>query len=110
MNCYKEDIVNDLNEFYTQRDCKNKEKYLWFLIIITLIYIFVIIVGTIIFMYIFNLTWVDALYSSVLILTGIDIEVTPVTDGQKIFIVIYELFTIIILLSFVNVAVEYFLI
>lgn len=110
MDCCKNHVINDLNDFYNQRDNQIKEKYFKLLIILILIYIVIIIVGSIIFAFMFNLTWVDALYSSVLILTGIDIEVIPITDGQKIFIVFYALLTIIILLSFVNVAVEYFLI
>ena len=56
----------------------------------------------------FDLTWVDALYASSLILTGIDIEVTPITNFQKIFIIFYALLTVTILLSMANVAVQYF--
>jgi len=110
MNCCKKDVINDLDEFYNQRDIQKKEKYLQFLIIIIIIYIVVIIIGTIFFIFMFDLTWVDGLYTAVLVLTGINIEVNPTTDGQKLFIVIYSLLTVIILLSFANVAVEYFLI
>jgi hypothetical protein len=110
MDRCKKDVIDDLTDFYNKRDNEIKEKYLQFLIIIIIIYIFVIIIGTIIFMFMFGLNWVNGLYTAVLVLTGINIEVNPITDGQKLFIVIYALLTVIILLSFANVVVEYFLI
>lgn len=103
-------VLNDLAKFHNQRDHQRKEKYFQFLIIITLVYVVVIILGTIIFMFMFDLTWVDALYTAVLILTGIHINVVPITDSEKIFIVFYALLTVIILLSLANISVIYFLI
>lgn len=101
-------IIKELKEFHYQRDYERKERNFKFLIIIILVFIVVIILGSIIFMFVFDLTWLDALYASSLILTGIDIEVTPITDMQKIFIIFYALVTVLILLSMANAAIAYF--
>lgn len=103
-NC---NIISNLKKFYCQKDRENKEKYIQILIIIVLTFIVVIIIGSIIFMFMFDLTWVDSFYVAVLILTGIDIEIVPTTDAQKIFIIFYSLLTILILLSMANLAVQY---
>lgn len=59
-------------------------------------------------MFMFDLTWIDAFYVASLILTGIDLEVVPITVGQKIFIIFYAVFSILILLSMANLTVQYF--
>ena len=56
-------------------------------------------IGSIVFMVMFSLDWVDAVYTAVLITSGINIEVTPTTDGGKIFVIIYCIVSVIILLS-----------
>ena len=99
--------TDDLTRFYCQRDNENRKKYITILVLIILVFIVTIILGSIIFMFMFDLTWIDALYASSLILTGIDIEVTPITNFQKIFIIFYALLTVTILLSMANVAVQY---
>jgi hypothetical protein len=101
-------IMDDLKEFYCQKDREYKEKYIKILIIIVFFFIATIILGSIIFMFMFELTWIDALYAASLILTGIDIEVVPTTNAQKIFIIFYALLTVLILLSMANLAVQYF--
>ena len=101
-------IIDDLTKFYCQKENQNKEKYIKILILIVLVFIVTIIIGSIIFM--FDLTWIDAFYVSSLILTGIELEVVPITFGQKLFIIFYALFSILILLSMANLAVQYFFI
>jgi len=99
--------IDDLRKFECEKDKKKKEKYIYSLLIIFVIFIAVIIVGAIIFKYLFDIPWIDAFYAATLILTGIDIEVNVTTVGQKIFIIIYALLTVLLLLSMANVAVQY---
>lgn len=56
----------------------------------------------------FDLIWIDAFYVTSLILTGIDLDVVPITFEQKIFIIFYAVFSILILLSMANLAIQYF--
>lgn len=68
--------------------------------------IITVIIGVIGYMSLFGLSWVDATYNAVLVLTGID-EVTPsTTTAQKVFIMLYSFFSVILLLSLVSAGIQ----
>lgn len=77
-----------------------QELYLFAFFII--IFIVIILLGTIGYVYLFGLTWIDAFYSATVNLTAISIEVHPQTVGQKLFIIFYSLIAVIFLLSVAN--------
>lgn len=101
-------IMDALAQFQCLKEQKDKKRYLRNLIIIITIYIIFIIIGIILFKYIFDINWIDSWLISTMLYTGIDLEVTPVTDGQKVFIIIYSIIAILLLLSMANIAVQYF--
>lgn len=59
-------------------------------------------------MYLFDINWIYSLYASAMIMTGIDLEVNVTTDGQRLFIIIYAFVVIFLLLSMVNLGIQYF--
>lgn len=71
-------------------------------IAIVLLFIVTIILGTIGYVYLFNLSWLDALYNASVIITAIDVENKPTTSGQKVFIILYSFISVLLLLSLVN--------
>lgn len=77
------------------------------LIIIILIFLILILLGTIVFQLLFNLNFIDGLFTATLIMTGINIEVTPTTVGEKLFVIIYAITVVVVFLSMANVAVSY---
>lgn len=105
MEC--QSIMNELKLFESIKDAKNKQKYLRAIMIVSILYIILIVVGTIVFTYMFDITWLDALYTSSLIITAVDLEVTVTTDGQKIFIIIYSIIAVLLFLSMANLSVKY---
>src|SRR5437763_1901807 len=54
------------------------------------------------YMFLFNLSFLDAFYHATLIITAISIDIDVVTVGQKLFIIVYALVSVIILLSIAN--------
>lgn len=77
-------------------------------LLIAMISFFILItIGTVGFKFLFGLDWLDSLYAAILIITGIDIEATAITTGQKWFVIIYAIFAVIIYLSMANAAIEY---
>lgn len=85
---------------------KKGAKQLKILIYAIVLFIIVIIVGTICYRYLFSLTWIDAFYNASLIMATLDLEVAGRTVAQKLFIVVYALFSVVILLSITNMAVQ----
>ncbi len=81
--------------------CKQNEMRRLILLFIFSIIIFltIILVGTIGYIYLFDLTWIDAFYNASLVLTAISVEVNPETIEQKLFIIIYSLISVILFLS-----------
>ena len=77
------------------------------LIIVIISFFLLITIGVVGFKYLFNLSWLDSLYAATLVITGINIESTAVTDGQKWFVIIYSIFAVVIYLSMANAAIEY---
>lgn len=100
--------MNDIERYFAYKNQIRNAKYKKVLIITVILFIVLLFVGWLSFLILFNLTTVDALYTAVLVMTSIDVEVTPVNDGQKIFIMIYALLVVVLLLAIVNVAVSYF--
>lgn len=76
------------------------------LIIAIIAFIITIFFGTLGYIAIFGLSWIDAFYNAVLILTAIDIANQPISTGQKLFIIIYALISVILLLSIINAGVQ----
>lgn len=77
------------------------------LVIVIISFFILITIGIIGFSYLFGLNWFDSLYAATLVITGINIEVTAITTGQKWFVIIYSIFAVIIYLSMANAAIEY---
>jgi voltage-gated potassium channel Kch len=70
---------------------------------------FVILVGSTIYHYLENWSWVDAIYFSVVTLTTIGFgDFAPKTDGGKIFTIFYIIIGIGIILSFINTLYEHY--
>lgn len=101
------DMRNELNNFFNKRDEIKRKKNKKFLLIFLILWICIITIASFIFMFMFNISWIDAIYAASLIMTGIDIEVIVTTDGQKIFIIIYSFLVIFLLLSMANLAILY---
>ncbi len=107
MDCSQSEFMNHLKAFQEYKNQNKKEKYKISIIIIFLLYLIVLLLGSLIFMFLFNLTWINAVYVATLIMTGIDLEVTVTTTGEKIFIIIFSIISVILLLSMANVALQY---
>lgn len=80
---------------------QNKKRANIFLFSVIL-FVIVIIIGTIGYVYLFGLSWIDAFYNASLVLTAIGVEVDPQTVGQKLFIIVYSLISVLLLLSIAN--------
>lgn len=83
---------------------RRRDLIIFYIMIIS--FFVVIILGTIGYVYIFGLSWLDALLNATLILTAIDTLERPITTGQKWFVIIYALVAVILLLSLVNSAIH----
>jgi hypothetical protein len=92
-------LLHALNEYNKERHAKERKRDIAVLIFSLIAFIITVIVGTIIYIYLFNLSWIDALYNAALIVTAISVEVNPMTTGQKLFIIIYSLIAVILLIS-----------
>lgn len=70
---------------------------------------FVILVGSTIYHYLENWSWVDAIYFSVVTLTTVGFgDFASKTDGGKIFTIFYIIIGIGIILSFINTLYEHY--
>ncbi|MFT4876470.1 MAG: voltage-gated potassium channel [Bacteroidia bacterium] len=70
---------------------------------------FVILVGSTVYHYLENWSWVDAIYFSVVTLTTVGFgDFAPKTDGGKIFTIFYIIIGIGIILSFINTLYEHY--
>lgn len=75
------------------------------LVVITVVaisLILVMIIGIIGYMTLFELSWIDATYNAILILTAIDENAPALTTAQKAFVSLYAFFSVILLLSLIN--------
>ena len=65
-------------------------------------------VGTVVYHYIEDWSWVDALYFSTVAVTTVGFgDITPSTDGSKLFTVVYVLAGISIVATFLKARLEY---
>jgi voltage-gated potassium channel Kch len=70
---------------------------------------FVILVGSTVYHYLENWSWLDAIYFSVVTLTTVGFgDFAPKTDGGKIFTIFYIIIGIGIILSFINTLYEHY--
>ncbi|MFT4599402.1 MAG: voltage-gated potassium channel [Bacteroidia bacterium] len=70
---------------------------------------FVILVGSTVYHYLENWSWVDSIYFSVVTLTTVGFgDFAPKTDGGKIFTIFYIIIGIGIILSFINTLYEHY--
>lgn len=81
---------------------KKKQKDVNIILFSLILFIIVLLLGTLGYFYLFGLSWLDSFYSATLILTAITIEFEAMTKGQKIFILIYALIAVVIFLSVAN--------
>ncbi len=89
-------IVSREIEKNTEKEIKRDILIVYWTLII---FIITVVVGTIGYRYLFDLSWIDAFYAATLILTAISEETTPVTVGQKLFVIFYAIFAVIVFLS-----------
>ena len=71
-----------------------------------ILFILVIILGTIGYKILFSLSWLDSLHSAALIFGGGSILSRPVTTAQKIFSIIYTIVAAVILISIASSAIK----
>ena len=70
---------------------------------------FVILIGSTVYRYLENWSWVDAICFSVVTLTTVGFgDFAPKTDGGKIFTIFYIIIGIGIILSFINTLYEHY--
>lgn len=99
--------MSQVNCMSKKEQCEKKKHRRIIIFVITIIaFIITIIIGTVCYFFLFNLPWIDAFYNASLILTGIDVETTPTTTGQKIFISVYAIVSILLLVSLANIATQ----
>ena len=77
------------------------------LAIFIIILVVLLIVGMIAYRYLFQLSWVDAFYSATLVLTTVNTVPEARTVGQKIFVAIYALISIVVFFSLTSVIVSF---
>lgn len=70
------------------------------------LFVIILIIGTIGYRYLFSLNWLDAFYNATLVLTAIGVEDKPETSVQKIFVALYSLIAVIIFISLASRAVS----
>lgn len=80
---------------------------IWYAIIL---FIAIIIIGIMGFNLLFNLTFLDSLYQSLLILGGLSLEIKPVSDTQKIFLGLFAFISIACYLIIVGIIIAALLI
>ena len=102
MDCY-----HTLKLHECEKSLENNERVQKILILVIISFFILVAIGVIGFRYLFELNWLDSLYAAVLILTGIDLEATVITNGQKWFIIFYSILSIVIYLSMANTAIQY---
>lgn len=83
---------------------KERRRHIFVLIITVVAFIIMIVIGTIFYAWLFGLGWLDAFYHAALTLAAISLEVEAMTVGQKIFIVVYSLVSVLMLISLANTA------
>ena len=102
----EESLLNKIECLYDTKKCEEKarkrKRIIQILVFSVILFIIVIILGTIGYMFLFNLSFLDAFYHATLIITAISIDIDVVTVGQKLFIIVYALVSVIILLSIAN--------
>lgn len=86
--------------------CYRTERIILLFIFTLILFLILILLGTVGYVYLFELNCLDAFYNASLILTTISLEVTPITDGQKVFIIIYSMVSVILFLSIVSGAIN----
>lgn len=85
---------------------KEKRRNIIIFVVTIIAFIITILFGTIGYVFLFGLPWIDAFYNAALVLTAINIDVQPMTVGQKLFIIIYAFVSVILLLSLANTAMQ----
>lgn len=71
-----------------------------------ILFVIILIIGTIGYRYLFTLNWLYAFYNATLILTAIGVEDKSKTNVQKIFVALYYLVAVIIFISLASRAVS----
>ena len=87
-------------------ECATDKKKVNVFLIVLILFAILIAVGTIGYKYIFDLTWINALYSASVVLTSTSIETTPKTTGQKLFVSIYSIISVVVFLSIASYAIN----
>lgn len=93
--------MNVLDEPHNTRLDRQRRSTNLFIIIVVL-FIITVVMGTVGYIYLFNLPWLEALYNASVIITAIDVENKPTTSAQQVFIIFYSFISVILLLSLVN--------
>lgn len=103
-------LLNDIKHIYVKYDNDNKRKKtkkdIQLIVFSILLYILLLFIGTLCYVALFDLDWLNAFYGATLIATGIDIEYNAMTTVQKTFIIIYAIFSVVIFLSIANTIID----
>jgi hypothetical protein len=95
--------------------CLNKEKEqhqkerrrgITIFVVTIIAFIITIMIGTIVYVFLFGLPWIDAFYNAAVVLTAINVDINPLTVGQKLFIIVYAFVSVVLLLSLANAVME----
>lgn len=106
MDCILLDTLRYNDE---EKRLEKSKKSILILIIAVVSLLILLIFGTILFSSLFNLDGLDGLYAATLLTTSVDIKLQAETTGQKWFIIIYSILSIVVYLSLASASVNYFL-
>lgn len=111
MSCIEYKILlNDIKQVYVKYDNDNRKKKtkrdIQLIVFSIILYILLLFIGTLCYVVLFNLDWLNAFYGAVLVATGINIEYDAMTTVQKVFIIIYAILSVIIFLSIANTIID----
>lgn len=76
------------------------------LLVSVILFFLITFIGTMGYRYLFDMTWLDAIYSAVLVLSTLSVEGRIGTPIQKIFIMIYSLIAGVIYITIATYSIE----
>ena len=83
-------------------------KYIQKLVFLLILLIFIVsILGCLGYCYFFDQNIIDGMYLSIVTMSSLSLEIKPLTNAQKIFVLVYSLLSIGIYLIFISCLVSY---
>jgi hypothetical protein len=103
-------LLRDFKKILKQHDQSNKcnkmRKDINIIIYSTLLWLYVLLLGSIGYYSLFDMDWLEAIYSATVNATGLQVEPPIVNNTQKIFVIIFSIVSIVILLAIANTAIN----